>query len=156
MTVFMLKLAVLNKIGQKMSSKDKKLAVLHQLSLEGVPISLPDLLEKLGSAYAERSVRRYLAEMVNEGLVEKLGHKRGTTYQVIQRANRDIGKAGSCFGLESAEVIEQVRRPIYERYPVAYDDNWFDSYQPNMTFYIPLNSRMQLQKAGEELITGLG
>jgi fido (protein-threonine AMPylation protein) len=132
-----------------MISKDKKLTVLHLLSQEIEPINLPDLLKKLGEGYGERSVRRWLAEMINTGLVEKLGLKRGTRYRVIHRANRDIGKASSCFGIESTKVIEKVRRPIYERRPIAYDDLWLDAYQPNKTFYIPLDSRIQLQKAGE-------
>ena len=132
-----------------MNSKDKKLAVLHQLSQESDPISLLHLLEKLGMGYVERSVRRWLTEMVNDGLVEKIGHKRGTRYQVIHRAKRDIGKTGNCFGSTSIKVVEQVRRPIYERSPIAYDDHWFDMYQPNVTFYIPLDLRIQLQKAGQ-------
>jgi len=132
-----------------MNSTDKKLGVLHQLSQEAEPISLPDMLEKLGSSYVERSVRRWLAEMIKEGLVEKIGHKRGTKYQVIYRANRGIEKTSSCFGFESSKVIEQVRRPLYERHPVAYVDHWLDIYQPNITFYIPLDFRIQLQKAGQ-------
>jgi hypothetical protein len=51
-----------------MNSKDKKLAALHQLSQESESISLSDLLEKLDSDYVERSVRRWLAEIINEGL----------------------------------------------------------------------------------------
>jgi hypothetical protein len=62
-------LAVLSK--ESMISKEKKLVVLHQLSQEIEPINLPDLLKKLGEGYSERSVRRWLAEMINTGLVEK-------------------------------------------------------------------------------------
>ena len=54
------------------------MAVLHQLNQEPAPIRLQELLEKLGSNYTERSVRRWLAEMIREGLVEKLGNKHGT------------------------------------------------------------------------------
>jgi fido (protein-threonine AMPylation protein) len=132
-----------------MNFKDKKLAVLHQLSQEAEPTSLPDLFEKLGDGYADRSVRRWLAEMVKEGLVKRLGHKRGTKYQVVHRANREIGKANSCFGSESIKVIEQVKRPLYERHPVSYAEDWVDTYQPNITFYVPLDFRIQLQKAGQ-------
>ena len=132
-----------------MTYKDKKLAVLHQLSQEAEPISLAELLKNLGGKYVERSVRRWLSEMITEGLVESLGHKKGTKYQVITRANRENGKTGSCFGLESIKIIEQVRRPIYERTPMAYADHWIDAYQPNITFYIPPKSRKQLEKAGQ-------
>jgi len=129
------------------NANNKKMTVLHQLSQEAEPISLSGLLEKLGSDYAERSVRRWLSEMVAEGLVDKLGVKRATRYQIIHRADRD--RAGGCFSAESIEIIEQVRRPIYERSPSAYSDHWFDAYQPNITFYIPIESRIRLEKAGQ-------
>lgn len=130
-----------------MNSRSKKLTVLHQLSQEAEPISLPELLEKLGNSYTARSVRRWLAGMISEGLVEKSGIKRGTKYRVIHRANRSIGS--SCFSSESAQIIDRVRRPIYERIPVTYNFDWFNAYEPNVTFYIPSNFRMQLHKAGE-------
>lgn len=134
-----------------MGSKDKKLAALHQLEKESTPITLFALLEKLGSSYIERSVRRWLTEMVKEGVVEKIGEKRGTKYQIKPRVNQEITQVESCFGLESAKIIKQVQRPIYERHPVVYNDDWFDSYQPNSTFYFPTNIRIQLEKAGQRL-----
>ena len=136
--------------GGKMVFQDKKLAVLHQLSQEAEPISLPDLLIKLGGDdFVERTVRRWLSELITEGLVERIGQKRGTKYRVIARADREIGKTGNCFGLESLKILEQVRRPLYERKPVAYADRWFEAYEPNRTFYIPLEYRNQLEKAGQ-------
>jgi hypothetical protein len=131
-----------------MHSKDKKMIVLHQLSQESEPISLLELLEKLGSEFPERSVRRWLSEMIVEGFVEKIGSKRATRYQIISRASREINKAASCFGLESIKILEQVRRPIYERTPITYADHWIDAYQPNISFYIPSENRIQLEKAG--------
>ncbi len=131
-----------------MNTQDKKMAVLHQLSQESEPISLPELLDKLGNEYRERSVRRWLSEMITKGLVDKTGHKKATKYQVLKRASRENNKAVSCFGLESIKIVEQIRRPIYERTPTAYADHWVEAYQPNVTFYIPPESQIQLEKAG--------
>lgn len=132
-----------------MRLRTKKLTVLHQLSQEAEPVNLEHLLEKLGKGYAQRSVRRWLSEMIKEGLVEKLGDKRGTKYQVIQRSNRHEGTLGSCFRPESGKILERIRRPLYERVPVVYADDWFDAYQPNVSFYIPLELRLQLHQAGK-------
>jgi Fic family protein len=127
---------------------DKKLAVLHQLSQEAEPVSLPELLLKLGKGYAERSVRRWISEMINEGLVEKIGEKRATKYRVPQKSRRNSGLT-SCFSSESLKIIEHVQLPLYQRNPVAYADDWLDSYIPNKTYYIPMHFRMQLEKAGK-------
>lgn len=132
-----------------MNTKNKKLAVLHQLSQESEPISLPELLEKLRREYPERSVRRWLSEMITEGLISKVGQKKATKYQVVKRASREINKDASCFGLESKEIVKQIRRPIYERTPTTYMDHWIDTYQPNITFYIPTENQIQLEKAGK-------
>lgn len=132
-----------------MHLRTKKMAVLHQLSQEAESVSLEELIEKLGGEYPERSVRRWLSEMIKDGLVEKLGNRRGTRYQVIQRPNRHIGTVHTCFGSKSEKIIEQIRRPLYERAPIVYADDWFDAYQPNSSFYIPLELRLQLHKAGK-------
>ena len=95
------------------SIKDKKMAVLHQLSQESEPISLSELREKLKGEHSERSIRRWLSEMITEGLVSKIGHKRATKYFVIGRAKRVTGKTASCFGSESTKIITRLRRPIY-------------------------------------------
>src|ERR1700733_3904184 len=128
-----------------MRSKDKKMAVLHQLSEEPDPISQLDLLRKMGKKYNERSLRRWLAEMVKAGSVEILGRKKATKYQAIQY------KTGvrSPFRPESISIVEKVRYPLYERSPVAYVDEWFDAYQPNVTFYLSGSLRSQLYKAGK-------
>ncbi len=125
------------------------MVVLYQLSQESEPIGLLDLLEKLGDEFSERSVRRWLSEMMTEGLIEKIGHKRATKYQVLQRSDRENAKFSSCFSSESTKIIEKIRRPLYERSPVAYVDEWLDAYRPNVTFYIPLKRREQLEKAGQ-------
>lgn len=132
-----------------MHIKDKKMAVLHQLAQESEPIRLSELIDKLGNQYPERSLRRWLSEMIVEGLVEKIGHKTTTKYQVPNRLSTETNKTTSCFGLESTQIIEQVRRPIYERIPVAYADHLVEAYQPNVTFYIPPERQIQLEKAGQ-------
>jgi len=124
-----------------MRSREKKIAVLHQLNQEMKPISLGDLLKKMGKRYVERSLRRWLAEMVKEGSVEILGRKKATKYQAVKSER-------GCLGSESMSVVERVRRPLYERNPVAYAEAWFDAYQPNVTFYLPAHLRSQLYKAG--------
>lgn len=139
----------IGRIGVFMNITDKKMAVLHQLSQESEPIGLFQLLHKLGNDFSERTVRRWLLEMITEGLVEKIGQKKASKYQVLKRINRENNKTGSCFGLESIKVVERVRRPIYERIPTAYADDWIEAYQPNVTFYIPPENQYKLEKAGQ-------
>jgi hypothetical protein len=59
-----------------MSLRDNKMAVLRQLGLESEPISLSNLLAKLGKGFRERSVRRWVVLLVQEGSVKKTGQKK--------------------------------------------------------------------------------
>jgi hypothetical protein len=132
-----------------MKLENKKMAVLHQLCQEAEPIGLLELIKKLEGNYVERTVRRWLLEMVNDGLVEKVGNKRNTKYQVKKRSDRDDAAVQSCFREESLMVLEKVRKPLYLREPISYQSEWLESYQPNTTFYIPDHLLAQLQKAGK-------
>ena len=132
-----------------MGSRDKKLSLLHRLSQETEALSMQEIMEKLGNSFSERSVRRWLTEMTKEGLVEKLGRKRSTKYRIIQRSSRNTDHSISCFSSKSKKILEQIKRPIHQRKPVAYDENWLDAYKPNTSFYIPLELRIQLHQAGK-------
>lgn len=132
-----------------MDVRTRKLTLLYQISQEADAISIKHLLDKLGDGYAERSVRRWLSEMIEEGLVEKVGAARGVKYRVVHREKRQENSSISCFSAESEKVLKLVRRPIYERVPTAYSDEWLEAYQPNTSFYIPLESRLKLHKAGK-------
>ena len=132
-----------------MNGRDRKLAILRRLSQEAEAISLHQLLDRLQNDFdfKERSVRRWLNELTQEGVIEKSGQKRGTKYKVAGRGIRNT-HASRCFGSDSLSAIEKVRRPIYERQPVAYNNFWFDAYQPNISFYLSDALRRQLYEAG--------
>lgn len=64
-----------------MPNKGKKLAVLECLRSADAAQSLPELLALLPPDFAERSVRRWLGELADEGAVFRSGRKRGTRYR---------------------------------------------------------------------------
>lgn len=144
------KVAVLGDIEAKMSVRDNKMAVLRHLGQESEAISLPDLLEKLGGEFKERSVRRWLNQLIQEGAVKKIGQKRGTKYLVIGRKNDEPGMDfSSCFSSASMQAIQHIRKPLFERKPATYAEDWLNSYQPNDDYYLPLSMRKQLLEMGE-------
>lgn len=69
--------------GRIMRKKQRDTILLGLMRKHATPITLKALLAQLGEGYSERSLRRWLAEMVQEGLVEKIGEKRATTYQPL-------------------------------------------------------------------------
>jgi Fic family protein len=141
MAVFILILAVF------MPEKNKKLVVFNQLKNQMDAISLPELLQILGKGYSERTVRRWLAELVADNLVEKTGQKRGTRYCVKpleqQRTVRE-----NIYSNQSQKILQYVHQPLFKRKPVTYNLKWFERYRPNSTAYIPNASKEKLFQAG--------
>lgn len=138
-----------------MKPRDRKLVILRRLSQESEPISLTELVDKLQVAYTERTIRRWLNRLIEEGLVSKTGLTKNARYIVINKKDTSNHKdtahiqVGSCFGSESLKVIAKIKRPIYERHPIAYNDKWIESYRPNRSFYLPKTIREQLHQAGQ-------
>ncbi len=129
-----------------MADKSKKMAVLRLLSQESDFTSLRSLVEKLGGTCSDRSVRRWLSEMVREGVVEKFGNKSGTKYKIVLSPLKSTYLP---FSPHSEEIVAFVRRPLYERIPVAYADQWIESYEPNQSFYISKELRLLLNQSGK-------
>lgn len=131
-----------------MTSRDRKMALLQLLGEESEPISLNQLTIKLNNSVADRTVRRWLQELIEEGLVKKSGRTKDTKYIVIKQAKESPGTISSCFSSKSLKAIERVKKPLYEREPVAYNDQWFNSYKPNVDFYFSDKIRTELRNAG--------
>lgn len=131
-----------------MTLRDNKMAVLRQLGLESEPISLSELMLQLGKGFKERSVRRWLSLLTQEGTVKKIGQKKATKYVAVGRVQETNGEVSSCFSSASLKAIRAVKKPLFERKPVAYAESWFESYQPNFNYYLKEPLRKQLLTSG--------
>jgi hypothetical protein len=123
----------------------KKMAVLDQLRQESLAVSLPQLMQKLPFSCSERTLRRWLADMVKAGFIDKLGNKRGSKYKA---KNLTLPEA-SPFSTPSAKVITLVRRPLYERNPISYETEWLEAYEPNVSYYMPRHIQLELYHTGK-------
>lgn len=146
MAVLFLIWPYLDRRAAKMNSLEKKTALLKMLRNQIQPLSLSEIILKLGEHYTERTVRRWLSEFIQDGLAKKVGQKRATKYQALKILNNN--EPASHFSMISINILQKINRPIYERMPVAYNEKWFDSYEPNKTYYLTLNLRKKLQEAG--------
>lgn len=129
-----------------MSHDSQKMAVLSAVKECATPIKLPDLLVLLGHQFKERSVRRWLMELIEEGLVLKQGHKRGTVYQSITSVTKE--PQSFIFTSTAENAIRYVQQPLFKRKPVAYQKKWLNAYQPNRTFYLSAQERKLLWARG--------
>jgi Fic family protein len=146
-----------------MKRRDRKLFILRHLGQKSEPITLAELVDELDFNYNNRTIRRLLNELVEEGLVQKCGHTKGVKYVAtkVSASNEEKGpiistqgshhseQISSCFGSESLGAIEEVTKPLFERQSITYNSDWLNSYQPNKSFYLSSGLRKQLRKGGQ-------
>lgn len=70
-----------------MPSESKKVAVLSQIKRVSSTLSLPEISTLLANSIPERTLRRWLSEWVESGVLKRMGQKRGTRYQYISDEN---------------------------------------------------------------------
>lgn len=100
-----------------MSNYDKKLAVLSQLKNSQSSVSLPELSALMLDSIPERTLRRWLVEWVESGILERTGKKRGTRYQFIKDpVFNQLGVAEPSSDSESEPKVSFLKNiPKYKR-----------------------------------------
>jgi hypothetical protein len=103
---------------------------------------------------ADRTLRRWLGELVSEGIVERTGNRKGTRYR--RRASEQpvappaaVAPASTVFSPESQLLVKRIEAPLYTRPPVTYSESWLDSYVPNQSAYLNVEQRTELHRLGK-------
>ncbi|MCH9609585.1 MAG: hypothetical protein S4CHLAM45_15170 [Chlamydiales bacterium] len=109
------------------------MAVLEILRQAKLPLTTSEILLQSEEHSSERSYRRWLSQLCDEGLVKKVGQKRGTRYEAI----------------EAQSSINYVKLPLSKRKPTAYHPSWLESYIPNKSAYLPPQTQDELKTMGE-------
>lgn len=131
-----------------MLDKTKKMAVLTALQKHGADLNLSEILKLTGFAYPERTLRRWLSEMSQEGLVVITGKKRSTRYQATNIKLNEEKQI--LFHDQNLQTLSYINRPLFERKPVTYNSKWLDEYHPNKTYYLNKALRLELHNIGNK------
>lgn len=128
-----------------MTNQTAKMKAFNLLKQQKTPVALPAFLTQLGGDYTERTLRRWLAEWVLAGEVQKSGQKRSTVYWVSQAD----ASTERYFTLESEQSLAKIKTPYRLRPLVSYRAAWLTQYQPNKTHYLSDAMVKRLQAAGD-------
>lgn len=140
--------------GRKNMKHPKKSQLLALLRIQSEALSLPQILTQLSSEYSERSVRRWLQEFIQLGLLEKTGQKKSTVYRALPVIQSD----NILFSQESLSSLAYIHQPLFQRSPKGYNAAWLNAYKPNIMFYLSEKQREQLKEQGqrEDFISSAG
>ena len=125
---------------------------------EGVQVSA--IRERLPYKLQPRTLQRRFALLVDQKRLIAAGRAKGRRYRVpITIAGQASSTAGGAIAeahgevhvplSPEAEAVKQaIRAPIQERQPVGYQRAFLDDYRPNITYYLPDQTRQRLSDIG--------
>jgi hypothetical protein len=125
---------------------------------EGVQVSA--IREGLPYVLPPRMLQRRLALLVEQKRLIAEGQGKGRRYRapvtltgkampVVSIATAEArGEAYVPISPEAAAIKQAVRAPIQDRRPVGYQRGFLDDYRPNVTWYLPAETRQRLHEMG--------
>ncbi len=112
-------------------------------------------LEKMDQSFNRRTLQRRLARLEKAGRILIAGAGRATRYRPITLAEKSTEfHRGIPLSVEALELNKQISRPLSARNPVGYQREFLDSYQPNITWFLPPALRKRLMDKGRRFDTG--
>ncbi len=123
-----------------------------------VPVSA--ILEVLPAELERRTLQRRLALLVEQKRLIAEGEGKGRRYRASATSTNagnliagdvmveGLGEVYVPLSPEANEIRQAVRAPIQNRQPVGYRREFLESYQPNVTYYLPAETRRRLLEIG--------
>lgn len=118
-------------------------------------LALKEVLQLPALSGKRRQAQRMLKALVEDGRLRLEGATRGARYFLTPSAPSTSTPATPIPGdyppltPASVSLREDIRRPISQRTPIAYQREFLDGYRPNQTFYLPENTRTHLRSLGQ-------
>lgn len=134
-------------------------AILEVLGSAGDGGSVGELLAVPRLDFSRRTLQRRLERLCELGQLIPQGEGRGRRYHLARidpsPVVRDEAEGMDWLSAEAREIRRLVRLPTGKRRPVGYDPDFLGSYQPNRSFYLPLETRRRLAGIGQVGLTDL-
>lgn len=128
--------------GLGMSGQDTILLALHKAERTAGSnwkgLSSRELSVQTGIPWT--TTKRLLLEMQNAGTVVREGQARSTRYKPVAAPSLEIGEdktVGYLAFNEGKALLAELKRPLGQRVPVAYQRQFVDGYVPNESLLLP-------------------
>lgn len=137
---------------------DLKALVLALLK-EKKEISVPDVAQAAGMSKSNeadrKAIRRVLTALVEGGILEAQGAARARVYVATKATETPSSSLESArlfkdipLTQDSQILLKYVSQSLQARTPVSYNQDFLRLYEPNRTFYLTKEQRIELLKAG--------
>ncbi len=131
----------------RISEKDKNF-ILDLISRFPEGASLEEILLGISPPISRRTLQYRLSSFVKQKLVETIGEARQRRYR-LPIASSSMMKGAILLSTISEAILQEVKRPLYERKHADYHREFLDQYIPNKTHYLSLAVQNQLYELGK-------
>lgn len=131
-------------------------------------VGVEGIRERLSFCLPPRTLQRRLTHLAKDGQIRSTGSGKGTRYFPATPPGIGTLTEAVSFGVvkgstadpdwlspEAKEIRGRVTLPAGKRRPVGYDSSFLTSYQPNISYYLPLATRKRLVEIGQVGLTDL-
>lgn len=113
-------------------------------------------------ALPRRTALNRLTRLMEAGFIERQGQGPSTTYLLTEAGRARLEGQGpgdaaatptrseSRLSVKAEALRATLKRPVSQRDPVGYEQEFLDGYRPNQTFYLPEDVRRQLLETGSQ------
>jgi hypothetical protein len=131
-----------------------KITVAKYLSQQADRWITPGEIKAAIPGVPDRTLRRWLGELVNKGQAERAGERKATRYRSVPSGKPPArptteAKTPPIFSPASVQLLKRIEAPIYTRPPTTYSEVWVDSYIPNESAYLSAEQRIELKGLGK-------
>jgi len=107
-------------------------------------------LNEKGLSFNRRTLQRRLAKLEKADKIIIKGAGRATRYLSAEKEEQE--KTGDIFlSTDAKSIVSQISQPLSARKIVGYQRKFIDSYQPDKTWYLPVEIRNHLKDKGRRL-----
>lgn len=139
-----------------MIQMNKNMVILDALARKEDPFTLDELYEAIEGSISERTLRRMLKDLAEQGKINLIGGNRNRRYQLnhVEQSIKELSPDSTLddkkfiFSEHSLTVYQKLKLPLYTREPCTYNELWLMSYIPNETFYLSEKQRKILAESG--------
>ncbi|HBN8495884.1 TPA: Fic family protein [Pseudomonas aeruginosa] len=130
--------------------------ILNSIQESGNGLSLAELLVRHPDI-ARRTAQRLIAKLIESGQISAQGEGRARRYfgTAIQPETTPLDTDTDSFpsfiplSADSWDILAYINQPPEARKPVGYQRDFLETYQPNVTSYLPESLRRQLHRMGK-------
>lgn len=131
-------------LADKMADNLKQ-QIIDLVTNASQPLAFSEIYQRL--PIAERTLSRWLMQLVANGQIQASGAKRGRRYFLELPSRTTASEV--LFSPESLVAINKVRQALIHREPCTYNKAWLDHYQVNQSCYLSDQQRALLKQHGQ-------